>query len=223
MKLTTKLGIMAASVALSLGAIGAKSAEAASIEFLSQSGNQFDYALRYDSANADDKEQIGVGSLFGLFGLSGVYDVTTNRPDRLAVLFQSDSEVILETIGADVYGDPGELSTGRFLFSIFSTSTTLGLIDWGVARVSTLSTDGVFDLMEVNDNGEDIFVTLDGVFDLMEVNDNGEDTFVTFFEGQTLGPVTPVPEPMTMSATAAAIGFGAWMKRKQAAAKKADN
>ncbi|MBD6618422.1 PEP-CTERM sorting domain-containing protein [Komarekiella sp. 'clone 1'] len=181
MKLAKQLSIATAGVAL-FAAVGAKSAEAASVVFKGQEGNRFDYTIQFDSANLPgDFERLRDGSLLTLSGLSGVFDVTPDYPTRLSVETKEPDFVTLKLIN---FAQTGKVGTSSLFgnFSLFSSFTTAGLAQWDIIRRNPLG------------------------------------KVATTFEGQVTGPGTPVPEPFTVGGSVVALGFGLWMKRKQAAA-----
>ncbi|WP_341529008.1 PEP-CTERM sorting domain-containing protein [Nostoc sp. UHCC 0302] len=144
MKLLKQLGVATAGVAISFAAVGANSAQAASVTFLGQSGNRFDYALKFDSANLPgDFERLRVGSLINLSGLEGVTNVTTDYPNRLSAVTIEPDFVTLNLINFAQTGKVNTLSTfGKF--SIFSSVTTLGQLQWDIIRRNPTGTATTF-------------------------------------------------------------------------------
>ncbi|MBW4612545.1 MAG: PEP-CTERM sorting domain-containing protein [Desmonostoc vinosum HA7617-LM4] len=184
MKLATNLGIATAGVALCFAAVS-KPAQAASVVFQGQSGNRYDYAIEFDSANLPgDFERLRTGSLWYLEGLFGVTGATVANPSRASVLGTTTESAVFQNINFAANGKVDTLAPTLY-FSIFSSATKTALVDWSLIRRNP------------------------GTFSER----------LTEFSGQVLGPA--VPEPFTIGGSAIALGFGFWMKRKQAASQKA--
>lgn len=131
MKLAKKLSIAATSVALSVAAVSAKPAEAASVVFKGQTGNAYNYGIQFDSINQGGVEFIKSNSSFSLSGLVGVFNATVDTPSYLAV-DTVDPDYVNFKVLKDVSGGVGSLSS--FLnFSIFSNSPA-GLGGWDITR-----------------------------------------------------------------------------------------
>ncbi len=168
MKLAKNLSIAAASVALSVAAVSAKPAQAASVNFLNQVGGTYNYNV---VATGIPSEQLNKFSSITLSGLEGVTGVNVNSSFMNVVGFDANN-VFLTLKNATASTLTGSAFTGLD-FSVISTFKTPGPVSFSV---------------------------LSGT---------------NFNAGNTTGPAD-VPEPMTIGGSLLAIGFGTWMKRKQA-------
>lgn len=130
MKLAKNLSIATAGVALSLAAVSAKPAQAATVNFLGQSGNEYSYNVASTVAG----EILGKNSLIALTGLSGVTSVNpgsafTSIFDATSVSLTAKNDIALTT---------------PLLFSIFSSapaaSVNFAAVNFKVLSATTAGT-----------------------------------------------------------------------------------
>ncbi|MGF1933041.1 MAG: hypothetical protein RM347_001380 [Nostoc sp. ChiQUE02] len=127
MKLAKNLSIAAAGVALSLAAVSAKPAQAASVNFLSQSGGTYNYNVL---ATGTPTEKLNKFSSITLSDLEGVTGVNVNS-SFLNVLFFDANNVLLSLKNATANTLTGNPFTGLD-FSVISSSTTPGSVSFSV-------------------------------------------------------------------------------------------
>jgi hypothetical protein len=127
MKLAKNLSIAAASVALSVAAVSAKPAEAASVNFLGQSGGTYNYNV---VATGTPSEQLSKFSSITLSGLEGVTGVNVNS-SFLNVLFFDANNVLLSLKNATANTFTSTPFTG-LEFSVISSLKTPGPVSFSV-------------------------------------------------------------------------------------------
>ncbi|OUL33375.1 hypothetical protein BV372_16955 [Nostoc sp. T09] len=127
MKLAKNLSIAAAGLALSLAAVSAKPAQAASVNFLSQSGGTYNYNVL---ATGTPAEKLNKFSSITLSGLEGVTGVNVNS-SFLNVLFFDANNVLLSLKNATANTLTGNPFTGLD-FSVISSFTTPGPVSFSV-------------------------------------------------------------------------------------------
>ncbi|XHR82451.1 MAG: PEP-CTERM sorting domain-containing protein [Gloeotrichia echinulata GP01] len=132
MKLAKNLSIAAAGLALSFAAVGAQSAQAATVNFLGQSGGAYNYNVVATQAN----EILGKFSLVALTGLQGVTGVipgsaftSTFNPSSVTLVANSDTALTTpQTFSVISSADPGNVNFAAVNFKVFNatTGTTTG-------------------------------------------------------------------------------------------------
>ncbi|MBD2212473.1 PEP-CTERM sorting domain-containing protein [Calothrix sp. FACHB-156] len=144
MKLNKHVSIAAASVALTVAAVSAKPAQAASVVFDKQVGQEYKYKIKLDNANAaDNNEQLKAGSSWTLSGMKGVDKVFADL-DYLISLITPDKESVQLILKKQVTDKVGT-SPSYLDFSIFSPFAP-GTVDWSLTRLNpTKPTQTLFD------------------------------------------------------------------------------
>ncbi|BAY25028.1 hypothetical protein NIES2100_48280 [Calothrix sp. NIES-2100] len=134
MKLTKHVSIAAASLVLSVAAISAKPAQAASVVFDQQVGQEYKYKINLDNANAaDNKETLRDKSSWTVSGMKGVTKVFTDL-NYLLALISSDQDSVQLTLKQSVTDKVG--TSPSFLeFSIFSPFAP-NSVDWSLTRLN---------------------------------------------------------------------------------------
>ncbi|BAY13928.1 PEP-CTERM sorting domain-containing protein [Calothrix sp. NIES-2098] len=190
MKLATKLSMATASIALSFAAVGAKPAEAAFIGPYAPSN------WTLINRNADGfVNTTGAPSSVTLFG----GDNGSNSYGTTDYIVQAVADGVLSfkwnysTADAAAFFDPFSFVKNGIVTNLFSSLSTTGQ-----GTFSTNVAAGDFFSFQVK--------TSDNKYGRGSVTIS--DFSAPFSE--------PVPEPLTIASSAIALGFGAWMKRKQA-------
>ncbi|MBD2194338.1 MULTISPECIES: PEP-CTERM sorting domain-containing protein [Calothrix] len=136
MKLTKHVSVAAASLALTVAAVNAKPAEAASIKFLGQEAgnlNKYNYGVFADSPN----EKLGGLSSLTLSQLSGVTEV--NAPPAFAVV-QNTIDTVFLLIGSSQTASANKEFT-NLRFSVLSSFTKPGPVRFAV--VNSINASGI--------------------------------------------------------------------------------
>ena len=150
MKLTNHVSIAAASLALSVAAVNAKPAEAASVKFLGQQDgnpNQYNYGVFADSPN----EKLGALSSITLSQLSGVTGVIA-PPEAFTVVQNTLNTVFLLIGNSQTASANQEFSALNF--SVISSFTKIGSVRFAIVNSTDASgtingnTDGPSDVPE---------------------------------------------------------------------------
>lgn len=119
MKLAKNLGIATASFALSLAAVSAQSAQAATVQFVGTSGsNTFNFGLALDNTN----EVLGAGSSFQVFTPGTVTSSSVANPSSL---FALGTNKIFNTLSVTAFQTATPVTSanvGDFGFTLVSPS-----------------------------------------------------------------------------------------------------
>lgn len=191
MKLATKLSIATASIALSFAAVGAKPAEAAFVGAYDPSN----WSL-FNRENADgfvETDEPASITLFGGNNNSRSVGITDYLVEAVADGVLSFNWNYLTADAASVYDPFSFVINGIATDELFSSLSKTG--------------EGTFSR---NIAAGDIFGFR--VFTTDNVGGRGSVTISNFSAPDSAS----VPEPLTIAGSAIALGFGAWMKRKQA-------
>ncbi|MBD2353866.1 PEP-CTERM sorting domain-containing protein [Tolypothrix sp. FACHB-123] len=141
MKLTKHVSVAAASLALTVAAVNAKPAQAASVVLDNQVGQEYKYKVNFDNSNTSgNQETLIPGSSWTLSGLKGVTDVFADVNYLLAEIF--GQETVRLTLKKSVSGTEGT-SNPSLNFSILSPFKPNN-VNWSLTRVNPNGKQNLF-------------------------------------------------------------------------------